>query len=101
MIKLEEIFSKERHGGTPATRKVLFEEGLWCIYERMPQGNVDDQYNLIHRCGLDTKAVFLKPSPTVCPHCDTKAPNGILGLFTLQQWGAKDGEYATTGTRRQ
>ncbi len=99
MIKLKDIFSKVRHGGDPATREILFEDGLWCIYKRIPQGDVDDKYNLIHRCTLGTKAVFLKPSPITCG-CGTEAPEGILGLLKLQQWGTKDGRYCLTGPKR-
>jgi hypothetical protein len=88
MLTLEEMFENHNSSDNPY-RKILFEEGLWCIYERIPEGG-DDRFHLIHRCSVNVKAVYLDGFPVKCRGCNTKPPDEILGLLKLHKWGMGD-----------
>ena len=94
MLTLEDIF--EDHNNKPSKRKILFEEGMWCIYEKTPQ-YTDDKFHLIHRCMHGVKAVPLKNyynngvHDISCRGCGDVPSEGILGLLNLHKWGM--GEY--------
>ena len=91
MLTLKEIF-EGHNGNEEVDRVVLFEEDLWCIYERIPKGWHDDRFNLIHRCGVGAFALDLtqyndEPYDIHCCKCGEKPDEGILGLLTLHTWG--------------
>jgi hypothetical protein len=88
MLSLSEIFDDETFGRFK--RKLLFEDKLWCIYEKMP-GGMDLKYHLIHRCHLRARAVSLRhDAPNSCVQCGCPPPDGILALAKLQRLGSGD-----------
>jgi hypothetical protein len=92
MLTLEKIFEKQIRTNI-IKREILFEDGLWCIYKRTP-ADINSTHSLIHRCSIYVWSATLKTLPVRCPECEEAAPEGILGLLELQQWGTKDGKYA-------
>ncbi len=92
MLTLKEIFNG--HNAMPVDRVVLFEDDLWCIYERIPV-EMNDRFNLIHRCGVGTFALHLpdegqKPYDVHCRGCMAVPSDGIVGLLKLHKWGMGD-----------
>ena len=93
MLTLEQIF--EHHNNRPAERKVVFEDGLWCIYERIPE-ETEGRFHLIHRCDLGTYALYTDDRPNstpddmCCGKCKRVPPDGIQALLKLQRWGMGD-----------
>ena len=93
MLTLEQIF--EHHNNTPAKREVIFEDGLWCIYERIP-AEMEGRFHLIHRCDLGTYALYMRdhsegpPSDMCCCKCKRVPPDGIQAVFKLHKWGMGD-----------
>ncbi len=94
MLTLEEMFV-DHVASDNCKREVLFEEGLWCIYERIPEG-LDERFHLIHRCAVNVKAVFSDAHPNGTPYlvqcrgCRAKPSDEILGLLRLHKWGMGD-----------
>jgi hypothetical protein len=90
MLSLNDIFGDESFGAFH--RKILFEDGLWCIYEKIPDG-MDLRFHLIHRCHPASRSISLKYDHTLgnhCIHCSEEPPDGILVLARLQRAGSGD-----------
>jgi hypothetical protein len=102
MLTLKQIFGGQ-YSNPLAERKVLFEEELWCIYERIPQG-LDARFHLIHRCEIRVRAVYTGPHPACsdiaakgpprCGACNQAAPDEIVGLLKMHKWGMGDERHA-------
>lgn len=91
MLTLKEIF-KGHNYNEEVERVVLFEEGLWCLYERIPMGWHDNRFNIIHRCSVSAYALELDRTDDEtynihCQVCREKPDYGILGLLALHAWG--------------
>jgi hypothetical protein len=88
MRDVDEIFG---HGN--GQRRIVFEEGLWCIYEK--NGDTGDVY-AIHRCekvgyALDQGGAWECGVTEAYPEesrygCGETAPDSIKTLYTIHRW---------------
>lgn len=86
MRDLDEIF-----GGEIGVRRILFEDGLWCIYTKW-----EDTIYVIHRCA-SVRLALDQEGPWECGStqgskgkalygCGETAPDSIKTLYTIHRW---------------